>query len=114
MHDSIKDQIEKIHEGITNLKQRTDFNILKLNDRLWLIKNVVNHYRQRKKIESVEHLIEIFLETSIASPEGSEAYNESIWNANIEVRGKQTTLGELFDELRKLVENYKAEKAKRR
>ena len=103
MDDDIKDQIEKIHEGIANLKQRTNFNVLRLRDRLREIEHTVNDYRKRRNIDSVTHMLEIFQETSIASPEGSEAYNESIWNANIDVSGKQTTLEELFTELRELI-----------
>lgn len=114
MNNNISDQIEKIHEGIANLKQRTDFNILRSRDKLWLIEHAVDDYRKRKNPDSITHMLEIFQETNIAFPEGSETYNESIWNANIDVSGKQTTLGKLFDELRELVENYSTEKEKRR
>jgi len=113
VNNDIKDLIEKIHEGITNLKQRTNFNVLRLRDRLWEIEHTVNNYRKRKNPDFITHMLEIFQETSIASPEGSEAYNESIWNANIEVSGKQTTLGELFWELKELTEKYRKEQKRR-
>lgn len=110
LHNDIIDKIEKIHEGINNLEERTNLNVLRFKDRLWLIKHAIDDYRKRRNIDSINHLLAIFQETSIASLEGSEAYNESIWNANIEVSGKQTTLGSLLNELKELVEKYRVEK----
>lgn len=110
MENDINSQVEKIHEGITNLKRRTNFNILRLHERLWEIEHAVNDYRKRNSMDSINHMLEIFKETGSASPEGAIAYNESIWNANIEVSGKQITLGKLFDELREFVENYRTKK----
>lgn len=107
MKSDIVGQIEKIHEGINNLKSRTDFNVLRLKDRLWEIEHVVNDYRKRKNIDSVNHMLSVFMETNVASPEGSNTYDESIWNANIEASGKQTTLEELFWKLKELVEKPK-------
>ena len=43
-------------------------------------------------------------------PEGVNAYNVTIWDANVQARGRMTTLSELFNDLEELVSQYIKEK----
>ena len=110
MKKEITELIEKIHEGISNLKNRTNFNILRIRDRLCEVELAVNDYRKRENSDAINHMITIFTETNTSCPEGSSAFNDSIWNADVEVSGKQTTLEKLFLDLDELVKSSYDEK----
>ncbi|OGK62601.1 hypothetical protein A2334_03495 [Candidatus Roizmanbacteria bacterium RIFOXYB2_FULL_38_10] len=108
MENKIKEKVDEIHEGIQNLKGRTNFSILLHKDRLWEVETGINKYREHNQIEGLRHAIQAFHETAILSREGAAAYNETIWDANVQVRGKMTVLDQLFHDLEMLVlEFYK-------
>lgn len=102
----LKEKVEEIHEGIQNLKKLDNFNSLKNSERTEEVEKLIDGYRQKSNIEALKHAWNIFIETSIAAAEGSMAYDETIWNANIIARGKSTTLEYLFNDLQELLEKY--------
>jgi len=94
--------VGKIEEGLGNLKNRKDFNTLRHKDRVWEIETPLSILKRdgAQAPEAIEHLVDIFMKTSTVSVEGEAAFNSTIWNANVQVAGKMTTLGGLFTELR--------------
>ncbi len=106
MDENIKEKVEEIHEGIQNLKNRTNFKVLRHKDRLWEIETGINKYRQHDQIDGLKHALNIFHETAGLTTEGAAAYDETIWDANVQVRGKMTILDNLFYELEKEVNKY--------
>lgn len=106
----IEERVEEIHEGIQNLKNRTDFETLMHKDRLWKVESAVNQFRDHKETEGLREALIIFRETAGLHPEGVNAYNVTIWDANVQARGKMTTLAKLFDDLEELVSQYYKEK----
>lgn len=55
-------------------------------------------------MEGLRHALSIFWDTGIAAAEGADAYDETIWDANVQARGKMTTVGDLFHDLQDLIE----------
>ncbi len=107
MEDKIKVKVEEIHEGIQNLKERTDFDVLRHKERLWEVETGINKYRiGQQQLDGLRHALSIFQETAGLTTEGADAYNETIWDANVGARGKSTTLDQLFDELQQLVTEF--------
>ena len=104
--ERIKNNVEAIHEGIQNLQKRTDFNELLYRDKLWLLETGIEKFRSHGQIEGLRHVISIFQETAGLRTEGEGAYDNSIWDANIQSNGSMTTLEELFSELQNLLTEY--------
>ena len=104
--EQTKEKIEEVHEGLQNLKKRTNFDILKSKERLWEIETGINNYREHNDIEGIRHALGIWRETSGPATEGASAYDETIWDANVQVRGKMTILDSLFNDLQDLIEEY--------
>lgn len=104
MDDKIKEKVEEIHEGIQFLKNRADFDALNHKDRLWEVESAINQYRDHDKIEGLRHALSIFWDTNIAAAEGADAYDVTIWDANVQARGKMTALDDLFHDLQDLIE----------
>lgn len=103
MDDSLKEKVGEIREGVANLKGRTDFNILEHKDRLWEVETGINKYVEHGEIEGLRHALQVFHETAILNKEGANTFDETIWNANVQVKGKMTLLDFLFTDLEKLV-----------
>lgn len=101
--DKIKEKLEEIDEGINNLKDRTDFNILMYQNRLWEVESTLNKYKDHGDVRSLNHALQIFKETAGLHPEGAPAYDNSIWDSSVQVRGEIRTLEELFSELEDLI-----------
>jgi len=102
--------IEKTEEGLNNLKGKPNHINLLLIDKLIEIQTNVENYKKSNDIGNILGLIRLFHETSGPSLEGANVYDTTIWNANIEVSGKLTTLDDLFCELEKEYEKYFKEK----
>ncbi len=100
--DKMGDLLEKIEEGVNNLQGRTNFNLLKYKNLLPIITASLSNYQKSNNLSYIEGLIDQFHQTTIATTEGANTYNNNIWDASIEVRGKQTTLEELVSELEDL------------
>ena len=96
--------IEKIDEGINNLENRTNFHVLDYKDLLPFIKSNLANFKKSNNFDYIKGLIDEFHKTAIASREGTNAYNNNIWDANIDVQGKSTTLEELFHDLERMYE----------
>lgn len=103
LEDKIKEKLVEIDEGINNLKSRTNFNVLLYRERLWEVESTLNKYKSHDDIRGLNHALQIFKETAGLRPEGAPAYDNSIWDANIQVRGEIRTLEELFSELEDLI-----------
>lgn len=103
MDDALKEKVNEILEGIANLKERTDFNILEHRNRLWEVETGINKYVEHGEIEGLRHALQVFHETAILSKEGANTFDETIWNANVQVKDKMTLLDFLFSDLEKLV-----------
>mgnify|MGYP001599404405 FL=1 len=67
------------------------------------IETGVKKYWEHQQIDGLRHALGIFQETAGLATEGAAAYDETIWDANVEVKGKATTLDELFSKLQELV-----------
>ena len=103
LEDKLKEKLKEIDEGINNLKGRTDFNVLMYKDRLWEVISALNKYKRHDDIRGLDHAVQIFIETAGLRPEGALAYDNSIWDTNIQVRVEMRTLEELFSELEDLI-----------
>lgn len=99
---AIRGKVEEIHEGLQNLKNRTDYNVLRHNDRVWLVEQAIDKYRDHGEEEGLKHALDIFHETAGLATEGEAAYDVTIWDASVQARGKMTTLDGLFGELEDL------------
>ncbi|HSA84505.1 MAG TPA: hypothetical protein VLF20_06510 [Patescibacteria group bacterium] len=104
--EKIKEKVEEIHEGIQNLKSRTNFESLLHKNRLLEVETGIDQFRDHNEIEGLRHSLDIFKQTAILVREGSKAYDETIWDANVAVKGKMTILDSLFSELDELVYKY--------
>lgn len=102
MEGKTGDLIERIKEGLANLKERTDCNVLRFKDQLWIIEEAFSRFEKTGNQDARNHLIDLFMKTNSASLEGEPAFDSSIWNANIQAKGKMTTLGDLLWELKDL------------
>lgn len=89
----------RFQEGLSNLRERADFNVLVHYGRVWEIEAAVEKFGGAQEPEAIRHALSIFHETSGPAIEGSNAYDNTIWDANIQVLGKMTTLDDLFTEL---------------
>lgn len=97
--DDLEKVLDKIEEGLSNLKQKTIYNTLRNINSVDFLVSGVQYYKKSHNPDYLKGLIDEFYKTSIATPEGTATYDESIWNTNIEVQGKFTTLDEVFEEL---------------
>lgn len=104
MYEKIKSKVEEIHEGIQNLKNRTDFDILEHKERLWEIEIGIDKYREHNEIDGLKHALQVFREAATLSKEGAATYNETIWNANVQVKSEMVILDELFSKLEDLIQ----------
>ena len=103
MNNNIDDLITRIEEGFNNLRKRTDFNSLLFRDQLWVLETALEKAKSAQKQDALNHMWDFFKRTASRVLEGSDANNNSIWDANIQVEGQMTTLGELFLELKEIV-----------
>ena len=109
-YKKIKEKIEEIHEGLQNLKERTDFQTLMHRNRLWEVISGIDQFSDHNRMEGLQNALSTFRETAGLHPEGVNAYNVTIWDANVQARGRMTTLAELFGDLEELVSQYYKEK----
>lgn len=101
--NDINSQIEKIMEGIENLKERADFNKLRLKESLLEIEKTINLYKSNRDRSVMEYLLkDIFMNQVSASTELESSFNSTIWNASVQSLGRITTLNDLFFELREI------------
>jgi len=100
--EAIKEKVEEIHEGLQNLKNRTDYDVLRHNNRVWIIEQAINKFRDHDEEEGLKHALDIFHETAGLAMEGEATYDVTIWDASVQARGEMTTLDELFGELEDL------------
>ena len=100
--EAIKEVVEKIHEGLNNLKDRTNYNNLRYKDKLWIIEVAIEKYREHGDKDELAHAVDIFRETNSVAMEGEATFNTTIWNSPVQAMGKMNTIGDLFDELESL------------
>ncbi len=79
-------------------------------ERLWEVESGINQFIDHDRIEGLQGALSTFRETAGLHPEGVNAYNVTIWDANVQARGRMTTLSELFNDLEELVSQYIKEK----
>ncbi len=103
MDNKIAKKIDEINEGLHNLKERTDYNVLDHKNYVQEIENKIRHYQVHKQINALKDVIDLYKRTSLLKKEGARAFDETIWDANVEVRGKMTILDHLFYELDMLI-----------
>lgn len=97
--ESMKEIVEKIHEGLRNLKSRTNYNSLRHIDKVWIVETAIEKYREHDDQDGLAHAMNIFHETNSAAIEDEAVFKATIWNAMVQAKGKMTTLGDLFSEL---------------
>ncbi|HYM65080.1 MAG TPA: hypothetical protein VES68_01170 [Candidatus Sulfotelmatobacter sp.] len=100
--EAFSDLFERIDEGLNNLQERTNFNALQHKNLIPVIKASIKNYKKSRNPQNLKGLIDEFHQTAIATTEGADAYNVNIWDTDIDVKGKQITLEELFTELENL------------
>lgn len=103
-NNKIRSIIQNIDEGLENLKNRTDFKILRHNEKVQEIETALNHYKKTENPDALVHLVDIFKKTGAAMMEGEASFDSTIWNANVQVEGKMTILEDLFGKLRDIVD----------
>lgn len=96
--------IEKISEGLENLKSRTNFESLRHKDRVWEIETAINLYKKTNNPDALDHMVSIFKKTGAVMMEGEDSFDSTIWNANVQVQGEMEQLENLFWELRDNIE----------
>ncbi len=96
--------IQNIEEGLENLKNRTDFNVLRQNDKVREIETALELYKKTENPDALVHLVDIFKKTGAAMMQGETSFDSTIWNANVQIGGKMTILEDSFWKLRDIVD----------
>lgn len=100
--NQVSDLAEQASEGINNLESKDNFDSLKMKDLVPKLKEQIEDYRGNKTMESLSEALKTFRSTSGLTTEGADTYNVTIWDTNVEVRGKETMLDDIFSKLGQL------------
>jgi hypothetical protein len=104
--EEIKNLVNKIDNGISNLEKRYDFLELKYKSSVLVLKDCITKYKTTEDLEYVRRMITKWHEGSTPPVGGRNPYDKTIWDVSIEVGGEITMLDEIFFELENVYVKY--------
>ena len=97
-------------EASANLRDKPNFQSLRFSDRLKSIENDALEFLRTGKFDRLNAIRQINLETNSSHLEGSAAFDTSIWDTEVNAKGKSITLDELAWDLSELSNEKKLKK----
>jgi hypothetical protein len=97
--------MENVLEGIEFLKKKEKLKNLRYSDRVGELEKIIKEFWGTGELNTLNQALHIYRSTNVAVPEGEDAFETTIWNTELHVRGKATTLeyilNDIEDEFRK-------------
>ncbi|MBU1864625.1 MAG: ATP-binding protein [Candidatus Omnitrophica bacterium] len=97
--DKMRELTGQVLEGIEFLKKKEKLKNLRYSDRVGELEKIIKEFSHTGNLNILNRALHIYRSTNIAVPEGEDAFETTIWNTELHVRGKATTLEYILDDL---------------
>lgn len=95
----IKEIMVRVDSFLEELKQKPDFNRLRLSDQFFLVETNVKNYLISSNNDYLNGLVKFYMDTGGVALEGEMTFNSTIWNAEVAFEGKVFTLDDFFSDI---------------